>query len=346
MDVGGIQLASELECKYANTENEANNGASFLTTIVILSASIFATKSFKKDDLVEQVCKTITDLSLCLSALQSNPRSSSSDMKGLAHIVLEVSLCKGSGNFSQVKKLVQNATDPIIKQCLDLCMKQYDLLIDNVNKAIHSLESNSFRDTNLHAVKPTQDIFPGTTFQIVNKKNSRIRKFLQGWIFLRIFHLSVGQLLPDTHSPIDRATRTNPQAREAINRRTTNTHPREGNIHQYDNITGGYHRTIEESIVIQNCRDPNLQLQSSILPGHANGITNIFVGFVTNSAILSTITSIRLATIKENHNSFVPQCKVISEGEPPTLTDYVNRVEGEPPNLTDYVNRVEGEPDL
>ncbi|KAM7466533.1 hypothetical protein LguiB_014095 [Lonicera macranthoides] len=107
--------------------------------------------SFKKDDLVEQVCKTTTDPSLCLSTLRSNPRSSSSDVKGLAHIMLEVSLRKGSDNFAQVKKLVQNATDPIIKQCLDLCVMQYDLLIDNVNKAIHSLESNSFRDANLHA---------------------------------------------------------------------------------------------------------------------------------------------------------------------------------------------------
>ncbi|KAM7462498.1 hypothetical protein LguiA_030619 [Lonicera macranthoides] len=110
----------------------------------------FATKSFKKDDLVKQVCKTTTDPSLCLSTLRSNPRSSSSDVKGLAHIMLEVSLRKGSDNFAQVKKLVQNATDPIIKQCLNLCMMQYGSLIDDVNEAIHYLESNSFRDASLH----------------------------------------------------------------------------------------------------------------------------------------------------------------------------------------------------
>ncbi|KAM7466525.1 hypothetical protein LguiB_014087 [Lonicera macranthoides] len=111
----------------------------------------FATKSFKKDDLVEQVCKTTMDPSLCVSTLRSNPRSSSSDVKGLAHIMLEVSLIKGSDNFAQVKKLVRNATDPIEKQCLDDCVIQYGLLIDDVNEAIHYLESNSFRDANGHA---------------------------------------------------------------------------------------------------------------------------------------------------------------------------------------------------
>ncbi|KAM7462505.1 hypothetical protein LguiA_030626 [Lonicera macranthoides] len=123
----------------------------FSLLLLISVHQSFATRSFKKDDLVEQVCKTTTDPSLCLSTLRSNPRSSSSDVKGLAHIMLEVSLRKGSDNFSQVKKLVQNAKDPIIKQCLDLCVMQYDLLIDDVNEAIHYLESNSFRDANLHA---------------------------------------------------------------------------------------------------------------------------------------------------------------------------------------------------
>ncbi|KAM7466527.1 hypothetical protein LguiB_014089 [Lonicera macranthoides] len=111
----------------------------------------FATKSFKKDDLVEQVCKTTMDPSLCESTLRSNPRSSSSDVKGLAHIMLEVSLSKGSDNFAQVKKLVGNATDPIAKQCLDVCVTEYDLLIDDVNEAIHYLESNSFKEANGHA---------------------------------------------------------------------------------------------------------------------------------------------------------------------------------------------------
>ncbi|KAM7462502.1 hypothetical protein LguiA_030623 [Lonicera macranthoides] len=111
----------------------------------------FATRNFKKVDLVEQVCKTTMDPSLCMSTLRSNPRSSSSDVKGLAHIMLEVTLSKGSDNFAQVKKLVRNATDPIVKQCLDDCVLHYDLLIDDVNKAIHDLESNSFREANGHA---------------------------------------------------------------------------------------------------------------------------------------------------------------------------------------------------
>ncbi|KAM7462494.1 hypothetical protein LguiA_030615 [Lonicera macranthoides] len=117
----------------------------------------FATRNLKKVDLVEQVCKTTMDPSLCMSTLRSNPRSSSSDVKGLAHIMLEVSLNKGSDNFAQVKKLVGKATDPIVKQCLDDCVMQYDLLIYHLNEAIHYLESNSFIEANSHASGAADD---------------------------------------------------------------------------------------------------------------------------------------------------------------------------------------------
>ena len=136
----------------------------------------FATWSLKKDDLVEQVCKTTMDPSLCMSTLRSNPRSSSSDVKGLAHIMLEVSLRKGSDNFAQVKKLVQNASDPIVKQCLDLCMQQYDLLIDDVNEAIHYLESNSFKEANGHAGWAADDAETCENYFIELKRRSPLKE--------------------------------------------------------------------------------------------------------------------------------------------------------------------------
>ncbi|KAK3043254.1 hypothetical protein RJ639_002497 [Escallonia herrerae] len=62
---------------------------------------------------------------------KSNPRSVGADVKGLAHIMLELFLDKTKDNFVEVKKLQSAATDPFIKECLRICSEQYSMTIDS-----------------------------------------------------------------------------------------------------------------------------------------------------------------------------------------------------------------------
>ena len=103
----------------------------------------------KAGDLVEEVCKTTVDPRLCITTLRSNPRSSSADVKGLGHIMLEATLAKSLDNFAQVNTLLRKPTDPVTKHCLESCSFQYDLLIDDVKQSIHNFESNDYFDASI-----------------------------------------------------------------------------------------------------------------------------------------------------------------------------------------------------
>lgn len=88
---------------------------------------------------MEEVCKGTVDPRFCITTLRSNPRSSSADVKGLGHIIIEATLAKSLDSFAQVTTLLRKATEPITKTCLESCSFQYDLLIENVSKILNPI---------------------------------------------------------------------------------------------------------------------------------------------------------------------------------------------------------------
>ncbi|KAK3011459.1 hypothetical protein RJ639_012757 [Escallonia herrerae] len=69
------------------------------------------------------------------------------NVKGLARIILELFLDAAKDNLVQVKKLQSGATDPAIKQCLDVCSDEYSSAINVwIPLAFKYLESNSIPD--------------------------------------------------------------------------------------------------------------------------------------------------------------------------------------------------------
>ncbi|KAK2982818.1 hypothetical protein RJ640_021308 [Escallonia rubra] len=118
-----------------------------LVILVLFMNRSFARLSVEDASLIEQVCQKTPYHDLCVSSLKSNPKSSSADVKGLARIILELFLDAAKDNLVQVKKLLNRATDPAIKQCLDVCSNEYDSAINVWTPlALKYLESNSIPD--------------------------------------------------------------------------------------------------------------------------------------------------------------------------------------------------------
>ncbi|KAK2975587.1 hypothetical protein RJ640_014074 [Escallonia rubra] len=118
-----------------------------LVFIICFVSPSFARMNLKDASLIESVCKRTTYHDLCVSSLRSNPHSAGADVKGLAHIMLELFFDKTKDNFVEVKKLQSAATDPIIQECLRICSEQYSMTIDSfIPAAFKDLESNSISD--------------------------------------------------------------------------------------------------------------------------------------------------------------------------------------------------------
>ncbi|KAK4724367.1 hypothetical protein R3W88_027146 [Solanum pinnatisectum] len=87
------------------------------TFIVIFFVSLFFV-SHSSGDLIDNICKKTSDYKLCVDSLIADPKSSSADKKGLAHIMLQLSLAKAGDIYNQTLVLLKKPMEPILKQCI------------------------------------------------------------------------------------------------------------------------------------------------------------------------------------------------------------------------------------
>ncbi|KAG5581595.1 hypothetical protein H5410_052222 [Solanum commersonii] len=73
----------------------------------------------------------------------ADPKSSSSaDKKGLAHIMLQLSLAKAGDIYNQTLILLKKPMEPILKQCIQICRDNYNLTVLGLKRSIKYLEEN------------------------------------------------------------------------------------------------------------------------------------------------------------------------------------------------------------
>ncbi|XVF80704.1 hypothetical protein PTKIN_Ptkin15bG0096400 [Pterospermum kingtungense] len=95
--------------------------------------------------LIDETCKKTKDTNLCLSTLRLDTRSSTVDAKGLAGIVLDITLKKAKDNLAQIDGLLSRTTDPALKDILSICLQEYgDATVVILPRAIQKLESKSY----------------------------------------------------------------------------------------------------------------------------------------------------------------------------------------------------------
>uniref|UniRef100_M1DDW9 Invertase inhibitor n=1 Tax=Solanum tuberosum TaxID=4113 RepID=M1DDW9_SOLTU len=109
--------------------------------IVIFFVSLFfVARSY--GDLIDDVCKKSDDYKLCVNSLRADPRSSSADKKGLAHIMLQLSLAKANVIYNQTLILLKKPMESILKQCIQICRDNYVLAVLDISNAIKYLDEN------------------------------------------------------------------------------------------------------------------------------------------------------------------------------------------------------------
>lgn len=113
------------------------------TLIVIFFVSLtFVAHSY--EDLIDDICKKTIYDKLCVDSLRADPRSSSADKKGLAHIMLQLSLAKANGTYNQYLVLMKQPMEPILKQCIQICRDNYYITVTELISSIKYLDENDF----------------------------------------------------------------------------------------------------------------------------------------------------------------------------------------------------------
>lgn len=104
----------------------------FLSHVLILLISQCINSTIRVDNLIEQTCKETPNYDLCISSLQSDPRSSNSDVKELAIIMIDVIKDKATQTLNHINHLLNNSSSSQnigVKQELNSCTRQYSTIV-------------------------------------------------------------------------------------------------------------------------------------------------------------------------------------------------------------------------
>uniref|UniRef100_A0A6N2LUI1 Pectinesterase inhibitor domain-containing protein n=1 Tax=Salix viminalis TaxID=40686 RepID=A0A6N2LUI1_SALVM len=86
---------------------------------------LFLAPQIQCDDLINKTCRKTPDYNLCVSSLQSNPKSLDADVQGLADIMANITLSNATDTLSYIQILVSQTKDPMLEQSLAYCAEVY-----------------------------------------------------------------------------------------------------------------------------------------------------------------------------------------------------------------------------
>lgn len=105
-----------------------NKIISFIVLEAVFSFTFFSVTNSDKS-LIETTCKHTPSFDLCVSTLKSDPRSSSADVAGLAHIAADNVNAKATATLNQIQVLLKTAKDPNLHKALQRCVDTYNTII-------------------------------------------------------------------------------------------------------------------------------------------------------------------------------------------------------------------------
>ncbi|KAL6990159.1 hypothetical protein U1Q18_015906 [Sarracenia purpurea var. burkii] len=92
--------------------------------------------------LISDICSQTQNPSLCLQALNSDPRSATTaDLKGLARISIDITQTNAKQTSDLIASLSKGATSPILKGRYDTCAENYDDAVADLDDASKALDS-------------------------------------------------------------------------------------------------------------------------------------------------------------------------------------------------------------
>ncbi|KAG5582465.1 hypothetical protein H5410_053092 [Solanum commersonii] len=94
---------------------------------------------------IEYVCQTSSDFKVCIDALKTDPKSSSTDIKkGFVRILLQQCLTKTNSIYSEIVSLLEQVKELVLIQSLQVCKETYDSAIDDATSSLKHFDANNF----------------------------------------------------------------------------------------------------------------------------------------------------------------------------------------------------------
>lgn len=109
-------------------------------------------------EVVNKICSKSINTSFCLNVLNSDPRTATSDLKGLGLITINDAQTNLTANLNLIKSLSSQATDPTLKKRYEDCSDHYDDGLSDIQDALQSLNSGDYQGANIQTSAVFTDV--------------------------------------------------------------------------------------------------------------------------------------------------------------------------------------------
>ncbi|XP_059630022.1 pectinesterase inhibitor-like [Cornus florida] len=125
---------------------------SSLTLLSIFLSFLFFNHSLAASNkLINSICSSTHNPSLCVQSLKSDPRTASADLKGLGGISIDIAQSNAKSTYNMILSLIKRTTDPKLKGRYDTCRENYDDSISDLDESRQLLKSGDYAGLNIHA---------------------------------------------------------------------------------------------------------------------------------------------------------------------------------------------------
>ncbi|XP_068660717.1 putative invertase inhibitor [Aristolochia californica] len=95
-------------------------------------------------NLIRETCSDTNFSDLCVSSFLSDPESTKVYYKDLGAINVKLVQANATDTLAYIEDLLENATDPAMKECLQKCQTNYNEIIDDLQSAFDNFENMDF----------------------------------------------------------------------------------------------------------------------------------------------------------------------------------------------------------
>ncbi|PIN22704.1 Pectinesterase [Handroanthus impetiginosus] len=150
-----------------------------LISIVFISMTPSSTANNLTDNEIKHLCSKTVNLEACYKLLKSDHRTAKVDAKGLAEVSVDLASNKANKTRTQLNSLAKATHDSQLRNLYNLCSKNYEDTIRDLEDAKKNLHSGAYKDISVQVndaveeVKNCQIVFNGASSDHahIKKKN-------------------------------------------------------------------------------------------------------------------------------------------------------------------------------
>ncbi|XP_058077308.1 pectinesterase inhibitor-like [Magnolia sinica] len=116
----------------------------FLLSLTLILQSSSSQLTQIAMDPIHEVCSQTAYDELCVACLESDPRSSTGDLNVFADILIGLALSNVTNTCPYISKLYNETAEPVLKNCLNLCLFVYEEAVYDLKDALTSLAAMDY----------------------------------------------------------------------------------------------------------------------------------------------------------------------------------------------------------